>query len=795
MHELPEKAIIGGRYRVLSRLGSGGASTVYRVVQSGLETERALKVLDPHVEGAQIEMFERTFRDEIQLLSHLSHRNLAKILDLGSDSVGGTDIRFFVMEYANSGDLSHVAPTLTQANDLLRLFSEVFDALCYLHERNVLHCDIKPTNILVNKDPISGTLEAKLADLGVSKPLGSYTSRPPDLLPTLRDETYLWGTSKYAPAYAAEYLNQGKSLSRSNLAGYLPHYDLYCLGATLAETLSKLQLQRPISADIDRLLDSPKDVVRKDLSSDQWEYLCDFVRLLLEEDRTKGYKSAVEARDAFARINPQRAIPTRVPEIAMVGSSRVITYGDQAVRLSDRAYRVVAHPNFQRLQRLNQLNLVEAIYPEARQSRLSHSLEAFQLAKTAATHLLGDGTFRLHVSARDLSMFLVSSLLHDIGHYPLAHTIEDLRADIVDPECRPLADYDTVTHFLRHTPETGAPSIAKLLEDDWQVSVDEVARIVAKGDPLSIPESIFKQLLDGPIDIDKLAYLTRDSRFTGVTYGRGIDTEALISSLRLFSPTRYSVQQPVVGLAHKGIVPAESMIVARYHMFSRVYWHHTNRAMMAMIGYALKAVLLDPTEKLTFADYLNLTHGFTDIEALRLISTRFDRIAVREDSTVFGMTNPLTGILDGSREIYKRLVSFSAHPKNPRLAHCQMYLGTASQGALNELSDAIIGELSKLTGRKVSPASVLFDVPRMNKEKDALTETIVSDPASAQGMTQLNEISKVVGAVFTDFQWLAKKSRVFVSPALREDLRTRNLEAQATKRVEEIISHAARRHQ
>jgi hypothetical protein len=124
-----------------------------------------------------------------------------------------------------------------------------------------------------------------------------------------------------------------------------------------------------------------------------------------------------------------------------------------------------------------------------------------------------------------------------------------------------------------------------------------------------------------------------------------------------------------------------------------------------------------------------------------------------------------------------------------------MFLGTASQTVLGELAVAVHEELSRLTGRALSASAVLFDVPRMNKEKDTLTETIVSDPSSPQGKTQLNEISKVVGAVFTDFQWLAKKSRIFIDPALRAELRSRDLEHEAAKSVENIVSRAARRHQ
>lgn len=795
MTQLDKNLVIGGRYRVLGQLGSGGASTVYHVSQSGLDIERALKVLDPHVEGADQDMFERTFREEIKLLSHLSHKNLSKIVDFGEETIGASKIRYFVMEFANSGDLAQISQSLTNVRDLLRLFAEVFDAIVYLHERNVLHCDIKPSNILINEDPISGRKEAKLVDLGVAKPLGRYTAKPLDLLSTLRNETYLWGSPRYAPLYATEFLNQSKILSRDELSHYLPHYDLYCFGASLAEVLSTKRLQRTASsAEVDRLLEHPKPIVRDQLSFDQWNYLCDFIRLLLHEDREHGYKSTTDARDAFARLDISEAMSTLVPEITNIGSRQLITYGHRTARLSDRTYRLVAHPSFQRLQRLNQLNLVEIIYPDARQPRLSHSLEVFELAKEVASHLLGDGTFRLHVSGRELGLFLAASLLHDIGHYPLAHTMEDLRAEITDEACKPAADYDMVTHFLKHKPPSASLSLADLLADEWGIECEEIARVVAKGNVATTSEAFIQQLLDGAIDIDKLAYLSGDSRFTGVAYGHGIDVQALISSLRLFSPNRDNVPHPAVGLAHKGIAPAESMIVARYHMFARVYWHHTNRAIMAMVRHVIHRVFTSTTMPMTFMMYLHDTYGMTDLEALRFMANRYNSLLEQEGKDALQLSNPVEGILDGSRQVYKRLLSFSSHPKNPKLSQCHAFLGMAPQSTIETLRNETNAELSKLLGRKLPESSVLFDVPRMNKEKDTLSEILVSDPGSPHGSAQLNEVSRVANSVYADFLWLAKKSRIFVHPAVREDLRNRRLEEQATKKVEEIILHAAKRY-
>src|SRR5258708_35689713 len=135
MAQLGEGQVLGGKYTVTKQLGSGGASTVYEVVQRGLNVSRAIKLLDPHVPNVDTDLFKQTFADEIRLLSHLSHQNLAKILDYGEERIGKDEMYYFVMEFANSGTLSQTLASTDDAKCALQLFAQVLDALSYLHER------------------------------------------------------------------------------------------------------------------------------------------------------------------------------------------------------------------------------------------------------------------------------------------------------------------------------------------------------------------------------------------------------------------------------------------------------------------------------------------------------------------------------------------------------------------------------------------------------------------------------------------------------------------------------------
>lgn len=786
MHVLAKGTIVSDKYYVHELVGTGAAGSVYRVTQTGLDIERAMKVLDPKNKADDFKKYMESFQKEIKTLSQLSHSNVSKIIDYGDHTIDGIEVHYFIMEYANSETLKNLQTAEFGAKGVLNLFSQVFDAICYLHERGILHFDIKPSNILVHRDGISGKTYAKLSDFGVTKMVEGHQHQL-DLLGSPSDASYVFGTTRYAPPYASRLLNSGTPVKREEIQSYLPHFDLYCLGASLAEVISRQPIRTSIHGDLEELLGDLKPEICTQLDHGQTEYLCNFIRQLVVNDPRKGYRSAKDAQDAFARLDTRYAIPREVPEISNVGSRRAITHGNRLVRMSERTYRIICHPTFQRLQRLNQLNLVESIYPEARQTRFSHSLEVYELAKKAASHLLGEGVFRLHVSAREIGLFLVSALLHDIGHYPLAHTIEDLKNSSIRTNQKPKSDYEMVRNFLTETPESGGLSLSDILLSDWDVSADEVLRIVTKADAETIAESLFKQIIDGSIDIDKLAYLCHDSDFTGVSYGSGIDTEALIYSLRAFrsnpgkNPARYAI-----GLASKGVIPAENMIVARYHMFARVYWHHTNRAIMAMIHYAMRTIF-ENDHDYTFERYVKDTRSMSDIEALRYIKGLYDEL---RDKTPSIPENPIIGLVDNTRGIYKRLVSFSKHPGNSKLRHCHEFLGKAGNTKIDELREKSILVIKNILGINIPDSHVLFDIPSITK--DGMSDIYVHDPSSEDEYILLHSASAVIGAVQEDFQWLARKSRVLIHPDIRKELRSQSSEHEAAKAVEDLIAHAAR---
>ena len=126
------------------------------------------------------------------------------------------------------------------------------------------------------------------------------------------------------------------------------------------------------------------------------------------------------------------------------------------------------------------------------------------------------------ITDEDARTVCAAALLHDIGHYPFSHAIEELGP--------PILPHETVGRRLIADPDG---EIAPILRKAWQVDPDRVAAMIdPKGRELLPADQTLRGLLSGPLDMDKLDYLPRDARACNVPYG-GVDTARLIDSLRI----------------------------------------------------------------------------------------------------------------------------------------------------------------------------------------------------------------------------------------------------------------------
>jgi uncharacterized protein len=253
------------------------------------------------------------------------------------------------------------------------------------------------------------------------------------------------------------------------------------------------------------------------------------------------------------------------------------------VRLDDTAMRLVDSAPFQRLRYVRQLGLAHLVYPGATHTRFEHALGAYHLARRALEMLRERGALAA-VDPAEPAIVRAAALLHDLGHYPFSHALEEIGAPHHEEVARPLITRGEVADVLRDALGHDAP--------------ERIMRLVC-GDSLSPLQG----LISGSLDLDKLDYLRRDGFMCGVPYGE-IDVDRLLSAIAI-------VQDPdtralTVGVAEKALSALESLLFAKYQMYRNVYWHHTVRSATALykrvVADAIERGALRAEELATFGD-------------------------------------------------------------------------------------------------------------------------------------------------------------------------------------------------
>ncbi|MFV2067623.1 MAG: HD domain-containing protein [Pirellulales bacterium] len=400
------------------------------------------------------------------------------------------------------------------------------------------------------------------------------------------------------------------------------------------------------------------------------------------------------------------------------------------VPLTPRVRRILDTPGFRRLSRISQLGLVNLVYPSAHHTRMEHSLGVYRLSLLTLRSLAGDPHFRRLVAVEDAECFILAALLHDLGHWPFCHPIEDI--DLADvPTHEQFAE-----RFLNDRP------IADALRTDWGIDPSHLLKLLC-GRPESTAMRILQSLLSGPIDIDKMDYLMRDSLHAGVPYGRNFDQSRLVRNLCL-NETRDGL-----AITDKGKTAAEMMVFARYVMFSEVYWHHGVRSATAML---LRAFYL--------------LHGDLDLEVCFCLTE--DQLIER--LRVSAAQGPAAELLDGlfgtTRRLYKRLRQYSLY-EQPEVY--QRLVGRPYPWLV-----ACAAEWARLAGdqigRPVAPCEILIDAPPAHREVEF--DLPVYFPKEDR-YRPLGDISPVVRTLAREqFDDYVKRVRIFVHPRLANAWKT-----------------------
>lgn len=204
-------------------------------------------------------------------------------------------------------------------------------------------------------------------------------------------------------------------------------------------------------------------------------------------------------------------------------------------------FDVIEHPYFQRLRRISQTGLLNLIFPGATHTRFHHALGAMHLMFTALSTLKLKG---VKISVEEEKAALLAILLHDVGHGPFSHALENMLMDDWHHEKLSLLLMNKMNEEFN-----GELSMAiEMFQGKYQ-------------------RKFFNQLISSQLDVDRLDYLKRDSFYTGVSEGN-VNTQRIISMM--------NVSEDELVIDAKGIYSIENFLTARMFMYWQVYYHKTS---------------------------------------------------------------------------------------------------------------------------------------------------------------------------------------------------------------------------
>jgi len=258
----------------------------------------------------------------------------------------------------------------------------------------------------------------------------------------------------------------------------------------------------------------------------------------------------------------------------------------------DIVFDLIEHPYFQRLRNIKQLGLTSFVYPGANHSRFQHGLGALHLMDMAISTLRGKGVV---ISAEEEEATCIAILLHDAGHGPFSHALEN-----------------SIISGISH--EDISLLLMNILNEEFNGRL-ELAISIFTG---KYQRKFFHELISGQVDMDRLDYLRRDSFFTGVIEG-SVGSERIIRMLNV-------VDDSLV-IDEKGIYSLEKFLIARRLMYWQVYMHKTVLSSESLLVNLLKRAK-------------ELSHGGADIYSTPALSFFLKNKIGRADLTSQGHFTP-----------------------------------------------------------------------------------------------------------------------------------------------------------
>ena len=281
-----------GHFRILSKIGKGGMGDIYKAVQEPLNRVVALKVLPPQL--SRDEEFSKRFDIEAKAISLLQHQNIVSIYEYGDDD----GLRYFAMQFVDGTDLGKYINEhkMLPIQEIIDLSKQICRGLRYAHSCNIIHRDIKPQNVLLEKNGV-----ARLSDFGIAK-IFSGTN------------ITMTGSAVGTPEYMSPEQAQGKKLDVQT--------DIYSLGVLMYEMLTRKPPflgNNPMAVAYKQVheLPVPPSLKRKDTPK-RLELI---ILKALKKDPRDRYASIEEMLDHLDSVNPDERVERTTLHFKLPGKS------------------------------------------------------------------------------------------------------------------------------------------------------------------------------------------------------------------------------------------------------------------------------------------------------------------------------------------------------------------------------------------------------------------------------------------------------------------------------------------
>lgn len=641
----------------------GGAGLLFVIIDCRSEEERILKIPRP-LDEKLIE----SVKIESDLLKELKHRNIMHLFDLGDIKLQEyyESYPYFIMKYLKpsqnikqlieeeiknlgkniqNSDEQTKFEVLEEENSIKDIEAEYLDineyegkkkyqdfseirldsimetiikkfhliakAIQYLHSKDIVHYDIKPDNLMIDKSENDNPL---LSDLGYAKKVINQTSKQ-----------VIGFTSPYAHLELLYTLESKESTNRNRAIIDLDEkhklFDIFSFGKTILEILKVVgdKFEDIVGYNYNfmyihlaacRMLDG-KNLSERDKGAmpkeergfkrpDKFykETWMEFDQYDLKKIQYDNFNDIVFD---FEKILNKRQEIFKIPELKISYPERIQSNYNEPAPFSKRVERIINHPLFNRLIHIPQLGILHTVYPTATHSRFEHSIGTYRNSCLYIRSLYNDPynpLFKQLVNNTDIKSLMLAALLHDLGHFPLAHEFEEaIKSYIEKSKIKKIAknlDHEQYTIVLLKKSikdySEDQFTLKEIIEKHWQVDLKDVINILEKkdeDDDQDLKQQMLHSIIDGPIDVDKLDWLQRDSHNCYLKYGDLIDEDRLIRTLSVIIKKEKGKTSLIIGVYEKGQTAAESFAFGRYLLYQSLYWHHTARAIRAMLNEAI----------------------------------------------------------------------------------------------------------------------------------------------------------------------------------------------------------------